>query len=158
MQKIQTRPNQPVMRLNEHTLRGFAGSQQGAGELRVFVAHTSRELTKAALDAVLELTRDLGARVTLFAVQIVPFPLPLERPDVSPKFVEQELTGMAREIEVRVDIEVVITRDLDVGLQRVLTTSSLVVVAAKKRLWPTAELRLARALAQAGHSVALLAI
>lgn len=150
------------MRLDELALRGFAEPRARAGEFRVLVAHTSRELTKAALSAVSALTRNLGAHVTLFAVQIVPFPLPLDRPDVAPQFVERELAALAREIEapvdVQVDVQVVIARDLETGLQQGLRTSSLVVVAARKRRWPNAELRLARSLARAGHSVALLGI
>ena len=146
------------MRLDERKLRGFTESRQGAGELHVFVAHTSRERTKTALDAVLALTRNLDARVTLFAVRIVPFPLPLERPDVAPEFVERELTGMAREIEAPVDVRVVLARDLDTGLKQVLTANSLVVVGAKRSFWPTVELKLARALARVGHSVAMVAI
>ena len=158
MQKMQAPPGKPVMRLDELALCGIADSRARAGELRVFVAHTSRELTKASLSAVSALTRSLGARVTLLAVQIVPFPLPLNRPDVAPEFVERELAALARQIEAPVDVRVVIARDLDTGLQRGLTTNSLVVVAAKKRRWLNAELRLARSLARAGHSVAVLGV
>jgi hypothetical protein len=158
MQKFQAHARKPVMRLDELALRGFAESRARAGEFRVLVAHTSRELTKAALSAVSALTRNLGAHVTLLAVQIVPFPLPLDRPDVAPQFVERELAALAREIEVQVDVQVVIARDLETGLQQGLRTSSLVVVAARKRWWPNAEVRLARSLARAGHSVALLGV
>ena len=146
------------MRLDELALRGVAESSARAGEFRVFVAHTSRDLTKASLSAITALTRHLSARVTLLAVQIVPFPLPLDRPDVAPQFVERELAALAREVEVPVDVQVVIARDLDTGLHLGLTTSSLVVVAARKRWWPNAEVRLARSLARAGHSVAVLGV
>jgi hypothetical protein len=146
------------MRLDELALRGFAESKAHAGELRVFVPHTSRQLTKACLSAVSALTSNLGARVTLLAVQIVPFPLPLDRPDVAPQFVERELVAMAREIEAPVDVQVMIARDLDMGMRQGLTPSSLVVVAAKKRRWPNAEVKLARSLARAGHSVAILGV
>jgi hypothetical protein len=157
-QDTQTRPKQPVMRLDESTLRVFTESRHCARELRVFVAYTSRERTQAALDSVLALTRCLDARVKLFAVRIVPFPVPLEQPDSASQFVERELTGMARKLEKPVDVQVVIARDLDTGLQRVLTANSLVVVPAKKRWWPTAEARLAQVLARAGHSVALVTV
>jgi hypothetical protein len=96
--------------------------------------------------------------VTVLAVQIVPFPLPLDRPDVASQFVERELSAMAREIEAPVDVQIVVARDLDIGLRQALTTGSLVVVAARKRWWPNAEVRLARSLARAGHSVAILGV
>jgi hypothetical protein len=71
---------------------------------------------------------------------------------------ERELAALARQIEAPVDVLVVIARDLDTGLQWGLTANSLVVVAAKKRRWLNAELRLARSLARAGHSVAVLGV
>jgi len=146
------------MKLDELELREFAQSSTRAGELRVFVAHTSRKLTKASLSAVSALTRNLGARVTLLAVRIVPFSLPLDRPDVAPQFVGRELAALAREVDTPVDVQVAIARDLKVGMQLSLTPSSLVVVPARKRWWPTAEVRLARSLARAGHSVAIIGV
>jgi hypothetical protein len=97
MQKFQAQAPPQIMKLDERALRGFAESKAHAGELRVFVPHTSRQLTKACLNAVSTLTRNLGTRVTLLAVQIVPFPLSLDRPDVAPQFVERELIALARD-------------------------------------------------------------
>ena len=158
MQKFQARGRPRAMKLDDVALRGFAESKACAGELRVFVPHTSRELTKACLSTIWALTSSLGARVTLLAVQIVPFPLPLDRPDVPPRFVERELVALAREIEAPVDVQVMIARDLDTGMRQGLTPGSLVVVGAKKRRWPNAAVRLARSLARAGHSVAVLGV
>jgi len=158
MQKFQAQARPQIIKLDELALRGFAESRAGAGELQVFVIHTSRELTKACLNAVSALTRSLGARVTLLAVQIVPFPLPLDQPDVTPQFVERALVALAREIEAPVDVQVMLARDLEIGMRLGLTASSLVVVAAKKRRWPNAEVKLARSLARAGHSVAVLGV
>ncbi|HUJ22281.1 MAG TPA: hypothetical protein VLX58_12195 [Bryobacteraceae bacterium] len=143
--------------LDACTLRHFAETHE-AGELRVFMPHTSIDLTRAALSTIAALARDLTAHITLIAVKVVPFPLPLNRPDVSPGFIQQQLVAVAREIDAPVDVQVVIARDLDVGLRRFISTGSLVVVATKKRPWWTAETRLARSLAQAGHSVALLGV
>src|SRR5690349_81175 len=126
MQKFQAQARPRAMKLDELTLRGFAEWKANAGELRVFVPHTSRQLTKACLSAVSALTSNLGARVTVLAVQIVPFPLPLDRPDVAPQFVERELIALAREIEAPVDVQVMIARDLDTGMRRGLAPGSLV--------------------------------
>ena len=158
MQKFQAQARPRAMKLDELTLRGFAESKNHAGELRVFVPHTARELTRPCLRAVSALTSSLGARVTLLAVQIVPFPLPLDRPDVAPQFVERELAALAREIEAPVDVQVMIARDLDTGMRRGLAPGSLVVVGAKKRRWPNAEVKLARSLVRAGYSVAVLGV
>jgi hypothetical protein len=96
--------------------------------------------------------------VSLVAVQIVPFPLPLNRPAVSSRFVEHELQTVAGDIEVPVDAHVVIARDCEVAFHRAISPGSLVVLATKKRWWPTPQARLARLLARAGHSVTLLEI
>jgi len=160
MQKMQASRSKPVMRLDELTRRGFAESRTRAGEFRVFVVHTSRELTKASLGAISALTRNLSARVTLLAVQIVPFPLQLDQPDVSPQFVEQELATLAREAYAPVDVQVVLARDLEIGLQWVLTPGAVVVVAPieaggpmPKANWPGHYWH-----APAGHTVAALAV
>jgi len=158
MPKIQARRKQPVLRLDALGLRGLAESQSGASELRVFVPHTSAELTRAALAAVAAFTRSLRARVTVAAVQIVPFPLQLDQPHIPPAFLEHKLTELAQEADAQVDVQVVIARDRDAGLETVIAPGALVVVATKKRWWPTAEKRLARALARSGHSVALLGV
>jgi hypothetical protein len=55
-----------------------AASRRGAGEL-----------TQAALAEAGVLLRNLAVEITLLAVQIVPFPLPLERPTVAPEFLER---------------------------------------------------------------------
>ena len=137
------------------------GSGEGSGpshELSVCVPYTTSVLTRAALNSVVALTRNLGAHVSLVAVQVVPFPLPLDRPAISPSFFEQELNAVARDVEVPVDTQVVIARDREVGFDRAIPPASLVVLATRKRWWPTAQAKLARLLARAGHSVALLEI
>jgi hypothetical protein len=157
MPRTQGWPDQLSLRLDKRVLRGFARVEKG-GALRVFVPFTSPDLTRAALRKAAALTRNLAARITLFAVQVVPFPLPLDRPQVSPKFLESSLTAVALEVEAQVDVHTVFTRDLDAGFERVLAPHSLVVMATRKRWWPTAETKLTRSLVRAGHSVALLEI
>ena len=127
-------------------------------ELPVYVPYTTSELTRAALTAVAAFTGNLGAHVLLVAVQIVPFPLPLNRPPVSPSFVEQKLKAAACEIELPVITQVVIARDREVAFDRAISPGSLVVLATKKRWWPTPQMKLARSLARAGHSLTLLEI
>ncbi|MBZ5592208.1 MAG: hypothetical protein LAP39_08225 [Acidobacteriia bacterium] len=124
----------------------------------MFVIYSSAELTRSALGAVAALTQNLSARVALVAVQIVPFPLPLDRPAVPSSFLEQELKAVARGIELPVEVHVVMARDPEVGIERVISPGSLVVFATKRRWWPTPQKKLARWLARAGHSVALLEV
>jgi len=158
MPSNQAWPEQLVLRLDERSLRGLAKAHRAAGDFQVFVPYTCPELTKAALAQAAALTRNLTARMTLFAVHIVPYPLPLSMPDVSASFLEQKLAALARDAGAQADIRVVFTREPDAGRAQILPPQSLVVVATKKRWWPTAEVKLARTLARAGHSVALLGV
>src|ERR1700740_826511 len=95
-------PDQFVLRLDEASFCKRATLLSTDGELRVFVPYTSVELTKAALRGATVLVRNLELHITLFAVQIVPFPLPLERSAVAPDFLEQRLLVIAGEIETAV--------------------------------------------------------
>src|SRR5579872_6290472 len=131
-------------------------SCSGVGELRVFVLYTTGDLTQAALGEARVLIHNLAVEITLLAVEIVPFPLPLECPAVTPEFLKRRLRTIARGLEARVDVQLIFARDLYFAIERVLPSHSLVVLAAKKRWWPTAESKLARRLGRAGHSVALL--
>jgi hypothetical protein len=138
--------------------RGYWEGPGRSRDLSVCVPYTGADLTRAALAAVLALARNLGAHVSLVAVQVVPFPLPLDRPAVSPSLFEQELKALADRVEAPVDAHVVIARDREAAFDRAIAPGSLVVLATRKRWWPTPQAKLARSLARAGHSVALLEI
>ena len=144
-------PEQLVLRLDERSLRGFAKVQRGAGELQVFVPFTCPELTKAALAQAATLTRNLGARITLFAVHS-------EKQGAPVGWLEKKLAGLAEAAGTRADVRIVFAGDPGLGCTQILPPHSLVVMATKKRWWPTAQMKLAQALARAGHSVALLEV
>jgi hypothetical protein len=158
MPTSRTLPEQLVLRLDERSLRGFAKLRRGDGELRVFVPYTSPDLTRTALAEAAVLTRSLSPHITLFLVHVVPFPLPLDKPDVSAAFLERRLAAVVRDAGVEADIRIGFARDRDFGSEQILPPNSLVVMATRRRWWPTAEAKLARALARAGHSVALLGV
>ena len=151
MQYNQAWPEQLVLRLDERSLRGFAKVQRGPGELQVFVPYTCPELTKAALAQAATLTRNLGAHITLFAVH-------LEKQGAAVGSLEKMLAGMAQSAGARADVRIDFAGDPGLGCTQTLPPHSLVVMATKKRWWPTAQMKLAQALARAGHSVALLEV
>ena len=140
------------------TAKRCAPSQIGAGRLRVFVFCTSGELAQRALAEAAVLLRNLDVHISLLAVEVVPFPLPLERPAVAPEFLERKLRAIAGAIEARVDVQLVFARELYEAMEQVLPSPSLVIMATKKRWWPTSEVKLTRRLGRAGHSVALLTV
>ncbi len=150
MRHSQAWPEQLVLRLDERSLRGLAKLQRSVGTLQVFVPYTTRDLTRTALGRAAVLARNLRAQITLFAVEDIP--------SVSSTSLESILTGVAHETGTDARIRIVRARDAETACSKILTPNSLVVMATRKRWWPTAEVKLAGALARAGHSVALLEV
>jgi hypothetical protein len=127
------------------------------GVLSVVVPYTTPQLTRAALrhSAVCS---DLDIQVCLVDIQVVPFPRPLDEPPINKEFSEHRLHDLFEESGLSGQTSVLYARDRLEGYRRMLEPKSLVVLATKKRWWPTRERRLARALSKAGHQVMLLPI
>lgn len=121
--------------------------------LNVHVIFTNAESTRTALRAAGKLARDLGARVTVLVAQVVPYPLPLERPPVAIQFTEQALLRMVSEEEVETAIEVRLCRDSEETIREALAPESVVVMSRRRRWWPIREWMLAWRLRRDGHHV-----
>jgi len=133
----------------DSALREYARTGAGAEQVEVVVVHTTLEATRHAMDTVLQLARDLNARIRLLAPQVVPYPLPLERPPVSPRFLAEQLLPATGALHTIVDIR--LGRDLWDILKSVLVPNSLIVMGGRR--WPWGERRLAARLRQEGHNV-----
>jgi hypothetical protein len=126
-----------------------------AFHLSVFVLFTSTNQTLKALEKARELARPFGAGILVVAAQVVPYPLPLDRPLVPFEFVVRRFKEMAERFPENTRVFVYLCRDLLEALKQILTPNSLVVIGIRKRVWPTREERLARKLRRAGHDVVL---
>jgi hypothetical protein len=125
-------------------------------KLCVTVLATTPEGTKAALNAATWLAKDLEARVTLLAMQVVPNLLPVDKPPVSLDFTtkqQQSLVLASGAKEEDVDIRICVCRDRDSGLLRALRRRTLVVIGGKRHWWLSSEERLERSLRRLGHHV-----
>jgi hypothetical protein len=123
--------------------------------LNIAVLFTSIPSTLAALKRAGDVARGLGARLTLLVPQVVPYPLPLESPPILLDWNEQRFSVIARESPVDTTVQIYLCRDRMEALERVLSPRSIVVVGARQRWWPTAEMRMARKLRRLGHEVIL---
>ena len=130
-------------------------SSGGGSNLDIHVIFTNLADTQATLKAAGGLARDLHARVTILAAQVVPYPLPLDRPPVPIEFTEQALGRMAKEQDVEVTVKVYLCRDQRETIRQALQPDSVVVIGGRKRWWPTAEQSLAGILKRDGHRVVL---
>ncbi len=99
---------------------------------------------------------DLEAAVTLMDVHVVPFPLPLDRPDVDTEHILRALKGLSDTSPIPVRVLVVLARDRQTTIRKLVPAGSLVVLTSRKRWWRTAEEALARTLKRDGHRVVLI--
>jgi hypothetical protein len=89
--------------------------------------------------------------------QVVPFPLPLERPPVLLQFSEARFGAIAEQSAVETYVQIYLCRNAQETLISVLDSDAIVVLGGPKRkwlsFWKTPEERLARRLRLAGYEV-----
>ncbi len=146
-----------ILPRHTETLRGALERRTGSGRLSVFVPYTTDELTRTALSAAAAFATSLEAKIVLLDVHVVPFPLPVNQPDVSKDHIRRVLAMIAAESTAPVEVRLLFARDKEI-MPRYMSADSIAVVATKKRWWRTAEEKLARFLMKAGYSVAVLQV
>ena len=127
-----------------------------AGELDVVVPYTEWSVTDALLQRAAVLTSGLNARLTLVAVQTVPYAAPYGCPSAVRAHLVERLADLARRCPVPVNPRLVLARGRAEGFGCLLKPDSIVLLGARKRWWRTREEKLARGLARDGHKVVLL--
>ena len=121
--------------------------------LAVFVVFTSVNWTLKALEKAREIARPVGAKIVVVAVQVVPYPLPLDEPPVPMEFVIRRFEEKVGEFPEKTHISAYLCRDLMEAFKRILIPGCPVVIATQERWWPTRNQRLARKLRRAGYDV-----
>jgi hypothetical protein len=122
-------------------------------DFTVAVIYTSGDATVAALQTAASLASRLKAHIVLVGLQLVPYPRLLNNPPVQTDFQERHLCAIARQAHVETEVRIYLCRDPLKALEMVLDPYSPILIGGRKRPWPTAESRLARALRRAGHEV-----
>ena len=135
---------------------GTIESEAGGAEIELVVAHTEWSTTAAVLRRASVLLAGMPARITLVAVQSVPFPAPLSSAAASHAHLVGQLADLATQSTLAVTPQVVLARGREAGFRYALKAESTILVGSPQKLWQTSEERLARALANDGHKVALL--
>jgi hypothetical protein len=121
--------------------------------LQVSVLFTTTQATLTALKRAGQLAAKLGARITVITPQIVPFPLDLPKPTIDPAFTARKAQAIVAGFPGEAEIKVCLCRQAIDAAVSVLKPHSLVLVGGRRRLWPTAETRLARDIRSHGHQV-----
>jgi hypothetical protein len=139
----------------ENSVR-FENEQLDSGlvpEPFVFVIFTSINGTLKALQKALEIAQPVEAAVAVVALQVVPFPLPLDEPPVPMEFVVKRFQEMAGTISGDTIVSAYLCRNPMEAFKRVLKHNCPVVIGGKKRWLPGRDERLARKLRRAGYDV-----
>jgi hypothetical protein len=149
--------NEKLRREVAHTFNGRAcGAGRDSPQLRVNVLATTEKATIAALRAAATLAANLGAQITLIAIEVVPWQLPLQKPQVPVAFLERKLYGLVCEAGVvgeEVGIRLCLCRDQHAALRGILRPHSLVVIGGRNRWWLRRERKLKKLLTSLGHRV-----
>jgi len=142
------------------TSRHQAGAGQKARKIDLLVLFTDVSGTLEALRSAAKLARGLNARIRLLAPQVVPYPLPLERPRVQPAFLENRYRTIAERAEIETTVELRLCREYWKAVKDSLTPCSTVIIGRHRawwnsRWWLTREDRIANRLRAEGHQVIL---
>jgi len=132
---------------------GQPALEQADCKLNISVVFTSVPSTLAALKEAGKLASSLGARITLVVPQVVPYALPLESPPVLVEFNEKRFRTMASQSPVETKVHIYLCRDKLQTLTSVLRPGCIVVLAGRRRWWPTKDECLARQLRRSGFEV-----
>ena len=122
--------------------------------MEVVVLYTTIPETLKALKMAAHLAHDLAARIRLLVLEVVPYPLPIDQPDVTVPFTQQRFRTLAEsavKIDTKVDVHLV--RDPEKTIASILEPHSVVVMGGRCPWWPTAQGRMAKRLKQTGHIV-----
>ena len=134
----------------------YAGEM--GSEVEVVVPYTGPETTAAALERAAVLTAGLEAKVLLIAVHTLPYPVPFICPALVHAHLVEQLMELASRCPLAVQPQVIMARDRMDGFRYALKPGSTVLLASRRGILKTQEEKLAHALAEAGHKVALLHI
>jgi hypothetical protein len=111
--------------------------------LEVVVLHTTTSETLAALKTAARLADGLAARIRLLVIQVVPYPLPLNRPPAALPFTQRRFQTLAEGASIETHVDIHLVRDRDLALQSLLEPHSTIVTGGKRL----------KKLERAGHEV-----
>ena len=121
---------------------------------KVTVLYTSYELTREAMKTACTLALRLDAVIEIVAAEVVPYPMPLDRPPVPFRSFIRCFESTLNQYPVKTELRVFLCRDQLEFLKQVLRPDSPVIMGVKAT-WPTQDEKLVQSLRRAGYEVIL---
>jgi hypothetical protein len=118
--------------------------------MEIVVFHTTVAETLQALKTAAHLAQGLSARIRLLVLEVVPYPLPLDHPDVTLPFTHRRFRTLAENASVETNVDIHLVRDREKALASILEPHSIVVIGTHRNWWPN---RLEKRLQRAGHQL-----
>jgi hypothetical protein len=122
-------------------------------KLDLVVPFTTVRQTRTALDEANRMAPGLNADVRLVKIQVIPYPLQLEEKPVYLGFLQKQLDHLRAGTAACSELH--FAREFEPALLATLSNESVVVLAGKRRPWPTRVDRLAASLREEGYPVIL---
>ena len=119
----------------------------------VYVVYTSIDDTLAAARVAANFAEPLGVPVTLIHFRTVPFALPVDEPTGMSPVETDEFRARLHAEGLDLHVRVHLCRDGHRAVPSAFGPHSLIVIAGRRRWWPTASERWRRTLEAAGHFV-----
>jgi len=121
--------------------------------LEVVVLHSTTKGTLQSLKTAATLASGLAARIRLLILEVVPYPLPVDAPQVPVDFTGQRFRTIAAGARIDTSVDIRLGRDQAQMLESSLHPRSLIVLEGGRKWWPSRQKRLARRLERLGHQV-----
>jgi len=121
--------------------------------LEVVVIHTGTDGTFRASRTAAALATGLAARIRLLVLEVVPYALSLNAPNIPVEFTRRHFRTIALCARIDAHIDIRIGRDTARMLDAALKTRSVIVMGIRPGWWPTSQRRLAKRLTRQGHWV-----
>ena len=128
--------------------------EHSQGSLALTVIFTTTVGTLQALRHAARFAQELGASIRILVPHIVPYPLPLSKPQVDPEFGLRHFLTCSEQARIETRIDIRLCRDTQQCIHAILPANSVVLIQARHSYWPwTYEKCLAKALKRSGHQV-----
>ncbi len=130
-----------------------AAREWGDSTTWVHVVATGEHETAAALKQAASFADFAGLTVCLNVFHVVPYPLPLDQPNIPLEALRDRYTAVLSQLDVHACVHIYLCRSYPDAVRQCFNGPSVIYVGCPKSVWPNKEKRLARLLEKSGHNV-----